>query len=380
MYQGYKIQIYPNQSQKQKLNQYFNAHIFAFNWAMEQQYDALDRGIKLKNKTELKSLFYTLIDSDDKYSWLHSDKIPVHLYYYVFNDINQLFHSYLTKTAQFSHHRGKPKYKSYSFRYKTFCQRNDMKLFFKSKVQVAKLGKINSNAKQIDRVGYLNKPNDLVAIRFIKDDEKYWVTFNKRLEDVSLVNKKGISIGIDLGLKTWATSSVNDNLYLPEVKFKKYLKKIKLLDRKIEKHKNLKLTSSNRYYKLLKSRRNYYTKLKNLSKSSIDQYIAKIIKVYKPSRIVMEDLSVRSMNKSCWFDIKLNFSQFRYFRDEFEYQCNHKGIDFIIADKFYPSSQICSDCGFRKKMSVDKRIYNCEHCGLSIDRDLNASINLSNYK
>ena len=55
------------------------------------------------------------------------------------------------------------------------------------------------------------------------------------------------------------------------------------------------------------------------------------------------------------------------------------GIEVILADKFYPSSQICSNCGNRKPIKLSERIYKCPVCGLEIDRDLNASINLKHY-
>ena len=55
-------------------------------------------------------------------------------------------------------------------------------------------------------------------------------------------------------------------------------------------------------------------------------------------------------------------------------------VNIVIANQYYPSSKKCSNCGNLKEMTVDKRTYKCEHCGLIIDRDLNAAINLANYK
>ena len=64
-----------------------------------------------------------------------------------------------------------------------------------------------------------------------------------------------------------------------------------------------------------------------------------------------------------------------------KYKCEWLGIEFIQVDRFYPSSKICSCCGYIKKdLKLSDRIYKCEKCGLEIDRDLNASINLMNYK
>ena len=57
------------------------------------------------------------------------------------------------------------------------------------------------------------------------------------------------------------------------------------------------------------------------------------------------------------------------------------GIEFIEADRFYPSSKICSCCGeVKKKLLLSERTYKCEYCGLTIDRDLNAAKNLEKYE
>ena len=63
-----------------------------------------------------------------------------------------------------------------------------------------------------------------------------------------------------------------------------------------------------------------------------------------------------------------------------KYKCEFNGIEFIQADRFYPSSKTCSCCGHIKKdLKLKDRIYKCDNCGLEIDRDFNASVNLSNY-
>ena len=69
------------------------------------------------------------------------------------------------------------------------------------------------------------------------------------------------------------------------------------------------------------------------------------------------------------------------FRRQITYKSSLCGIQLILADRFYPSSKMCSCCGnIKKDLKLKDRIYNCEQCGLSIDRDYNASINLANYK
>ena len=69
------------------------------------------------------------------------------------------------------------------------------------------------------------------------------------------------------------------------------------------------------------------------------------------------------------------------FLEILEFKCKINFIDFVKADRFYPSSKLCSCCGnIKKDLKLKDRIYKCECCGLVIDRDLNASINLANYK
>ena len=68
------------------------------------------------------------------------------------------------------------------------------------------------------------------------------------------------------------------------------------------------------------------------------------------------------------------------FKLKMKYKCEFCGIDFVEADRYYPSSKLCSCCGsIKKDLKLKDRVYKCS-CGLSIDRDLNASINLSKYK
>ena len=70
---------------------------------------------------------------------------------------------------------------------------------------------------------------------------------------------------------------------------------------------------------------------------------------------------------------------FFWFRKQLEYKCSDKGIQLIVADRFYPSSKLCSCCGnIKKALKLSDRVYRCE-CGNMIDRDFQASINLKTY-
>ncbi|MDN6424137.1 MAG: RNA-guided endonuclease TnpB family protein, partial [Tetragenococcus koreensis] len=110
---------------------------------------------------------------------------------------------------------------------------------------------------------------------------------------------------------------------------------------------------------------------------NINKQISYIIST-KPKAIVMEDLAVSHMLKNRHVARQLERAKFRYIRDQFQYKCERAGIDFMLADRWYPSSKICSYCGVKNKLGKGQRTYKCKECGLEIDRDLNASINLKN--
>jgi putative transposase len=97
------------------------------------------------------------------------------------------------------------------------------------------------------------------------------------------------------------------------------------------------------------------------------------------SEIVIENLNVSGMLKNHRLASAIADCGFYEFRRQLEYKTEWYGAKLIIVDRFYPSSQLCSNCQNKQKMPLSKRVYECENCGLKIDRDLNASINLELY-
>jgi putative transposase len=99
-----------------------------------------------------------------------------------------------------------------------------------------------------------------------------------------------------------------------------------------------------------------------------------------PEYIVIEDLNVMGMLKNKHLSKAIQEQNFYEFKRQLDYKCKWYGVELIIADRFYPSSKTCSSCGnVKKDLKLSDRVYKCEKCGLEIDRDLNASINLREY-
>ena len=95
----------------------------------------------------------------------------------------------------------------------------------------------------------------------------------------------------------------------------------------------------------------------------------------------METLNVKGMMKNRHLSKAVAEEKFYEFKRQMQYKCEAFGIELIEADRFYPSSKTCSRCGHIKHdLKLKDRTYICPECGLVIDRDLNAAINLANYK
>ena len=230
----------------------------------------------------------------------------------------------------------------------------------------------------------------------ISFDGTYWylsVSYEKEFEQVELTDE---SLGIDLGVKDLAIVS-NGKVYKninKTKKVKRLKKKLKREQRKLSRklEHNISGYTKDRkpiYKKPLKDMKNIakqkklikhlYKQLSDIRKNHLHQTTSDIVKT-KPYRIVMEDLNVKGMMKNKHLAKSIAEQCFYEFKRQMKYKCERLGILFIEADRWYPSSKTCSYCGkIKRDLKLSDRTFHCE-CGFTLDRDLNASINLANYQ
>ncbi len=216
------------------------------------------------------------------------------------------------------------------------------------------------------------------------------------------VELTGESIGIDLGVKELAIVSNED---ASRTKFYKNINKsaqVRRLEKKLRREQrkvsrkleaNTKGHDKNRrpiWKKPLRECRNIqrqnskiqllHKKLTNIRNNHLHQTTAEIVKT-KPSQIVMEDLNVKGMMKNKHLAEAIAKQKFYEFKRQIKYKAEMYGIKVVEVDRFYASSKTCSHCGHIKTdLKLSDRIYICPVCGTRLDRDLNAAINLANYK
>ncbi len=131
--------------------------------------------------------------------------------------------------------------------------------------------------------------------------------------------------------------------------------------------------------KIEKKIQHLHRRMTNIRLNHLHQSTSEIVKS-KPNRIVMETLNIKGMMKNKHLSKAIAKQCLCKFKSQIQYKCEKYGIEFVEADKWYPSSKTCSSCGnLKKNLKLSDRIFKCE-CGHEIDRDFNAAINLSRYK
>lgn len=104
-------------------------------------------------------------------------------------------------------------------------------------------------------------------------------------------------------------------------------------------------------------------------------YLAKTFQLIK-----IEDLNVKGMMANHKLAGSISDLGFYEFKRQLEYKCQMYGASLVLVDQWFPSSKLCSNCGSKKEMPLNLRTYDCHVCGRSIDRDLNASLNIFNWE
>ncbi|OOB74977.1 transposase [Clostridium haemolyticum] len=370
-----KVRLYPTEIQEQKLWQSVGTARFIYNWTLNKQQENYKNGGKFIKDSDLRKEI-TLMKKTDEYKWL--SEVSNNVAKQAVKDCCNAYKNFFKGLSD------KPRFKSRKKSKPSFYNDN-VKLKVKTKlVNIEKVGWIKTKEQIPINVKYTNPR--------ISFDGKYWyitVGVEQEQSTIDLTNK---SIGIDVGIKDLAICSngmtfKNINKSKEVKRLKKVLKrKQRKVSRKYDMNKIIRggenrcqFKKTNNIIKLEKEIRLLHRRLRNIRSNHIHQTTNKIVKT-KPSRVVMETLNIKGMLKNKHLSKAISEQCLYDFKTKMQYKCKLYGIEFIEADKWYPSSKTCSCCGaIKKDLKLSDRVYKC-NCGLVIDRDLNASINLSRYK
>ena len=374
--------LLPNNKQNTKLFQSAGTARFAYNWVLGKQKENHAQGNKFLNDSVLRKEF-TQLKKTDEFKWTnnYSNNITKQ----AIKDACDAYIKFFKKQSQF------PKFKSKRKSRPSFYVDSVKIEFSETHVKLEKIAdSTRKNRAKANWIKLAEKNRIPVGVKYYNpritfDGINWWISVGIECEDVVEMKTNSSGLGIDIGIKDLAICS-DGNTYnnINKTKTVKKLKKKKRrLQRKVSK-KYLKNKKGERYCKtcnIIKSEKELLKvnhRLTDIRHNHLHQTTSDIIN-RKPRFIVLEDLNVKGMMKNKHLSKAVQEQCFYEFYRQIEYKCNWSGIEFITANRFYPSSKLCSHCGnIKRDLKLSDRVYKCE-CGNEIDRDLQAAINLERY-
>lgn len=172
----------------------------------------------------------------------------------------------------------------------------------------------------------------------------------------------------------WNANVASFNSYDKDIN-PKHLRENQSRISRIQKHMSRKVKGSSRWHKNRLRIARLYNKISNKRLWFLHNLTTYLVDNY--DTICIEDLNVSGMLKSHRLANSISDASFSLFRSLLEYKCEWYGKTLSVIDRFYPSSKTCSNCGWKKDdLTLSDRTFICENCGLTLDRDLNAALNI----
>ena len=403
-----KIKIHPNNKQSTKIKQTMNKCIEAQNIVFTMCKYYLDNNLKLPSCSSIRKEFTKIKKEKDletinkRIGLTKKEQREQHLdvlFYDVSNDsLKQMVKDTYNAFIRYFKKLGKyPNRKSFKDKHKSMYVDPYKIKFTSSKVKLEKISSsLKENRQILNWINLAEKDRIPLNVKYynprvIFDGYNFYLTVGIEDKDypskTKQIEKESNPIGLDLNINSFVTSSndvyknINSTRKIKNLtrRLKRYQRSI---SKKIEYYKRykIKLSTCKNFIKQKKQIYNIYSKLRNIRENSYYQ-ISHLILSKNPKYIVIEDLDVKSMYKNKRIASLLQVTGFRKFVNILENISSKYNIPIKKVDRYYPSSKICSSCShIKEKLSLSTRTYICSSCGLSLNRDLNASINLLNYK
>lgn len=359
IYKSHSIKLCPTSNQKALLDKAFGCARHSFNWGLNKWKELYEAGEKPSAYSLIK--LQNSIKRTEMPFYLEVNKCAVQ---YAIHDLESAFKKMWKEGA------GYPKFKKKGYK-DSFVAVENGKYFKQSSKKI-----------WVPRVGWMKctedfrfKGSHVVNMVVSKKVDMYFASITVRIEkeNTNDLCDNQTPIGIDVGIKTMLTLS-NGCVYknptfikTEEKRLKRYQKSLSRKKLGSSNYKKAKLKLARKHYKIACTRKAYIHKV---TSDICKKYTCVVVESLKPS----EMLITKSLSKAV-MDVSLG-----EILKQLNYKFEWAGKQLINADRWYPSSKICSACGNRKTaLTLTQRVYNCTHCGLHMDRDLNAAKNLAKY-
>jgi putative transposase len=353
----YQYRFYPTDQQKQSLAQLFGCVRVVYNDAL-----AICKQSEKKPKSaELQKLVITQAKKTERRAWL-SEVSSIPLQQSV-ADLETAFKNFFDscKGKRKGRKVGYPKFKKRTHSQSARLTRGGFSLKGDG-VYLAKIGIVKP-------IWSREIPPEPSSVTIIKDcANRYFLSFVVEIEPVQN-NAKNQRVGIDLGIKTFAVMSNGEKVVSPS--YKGLDRKVRKLQRKLARQQKDSKRRNTTRIQIAKQ----HNQIVDTRKDFLHKLSTKIVS--ENQTIVLEDLNVSGMVKNRKLSRAISQQGWREFRVLIEAKCDKYGRKFIVISRWEPTSQVCSDCGYKwGKIDLSVRSVLCLNCGTEHDRDENASINI----
>lgn len=348
---AHKIRIYPDKNQQIGLNKACGCARFAYNWGLAKWKELYLSGEK-PNGNNVKKLFNDI--KGDMFPWIYDSP----------KDANQTSFSNLQRAFSFFFKKktGYPKFKKKGV-HDSFSISNDKASIKDNYVSIPKIGKV----KLSEILRFDGKINSYTVSRIA---DRWFISISVDVPEYHKERVSNNTVGVDVGIKSLVTCS--DEIKIDQLSpLKNNLKRLQRLSRQ---HSRKQKGSQNKKRSTLKLARLHY-KMSCKRKDVIHKLTTQLCR--ENQTIVIEDLNIKGMIKNRKLSRSILDSSFYEIKRQLKYKSKIYGNNLIVVDRFFPSSKTCSSCGnVKDSLGLSERTYICNECGLEIDRDYNASLNL----
>jgi putative transposase len=326
---------------------------FTYNWGLAAWIDLYKDGLK-PNKYLLKKFFNNHVKPE--FTWIKEKGICQKITQYAFDNLGDAFSRFFT---------GKGGYPSF----KKKGQRDSFTIDAGGKPIP-----VGGTSIKLPTIGWVKTYEGLPhttckSITISRTADSWFIAFAYEQSHKPTIKEHEV-VGVDLGVKVLATLSTG--VVFPHPKYyKTSLGKLKRLSRKLAR----KVKGSKNRYKAKIHLAKCHAQIANLRKETLHKITTFLCKNH--AKIVVEDLNVAGLLSNHKLAQVIADCGFHEFRRQLEYKAFKFGCEIIIASRWFPSSKTCSNCGHIQDLPLKERTYDCGSCGHSMDRDLNAAINLS---
>lgn len=349
---AHRIQLDPTAKQREYFSRACGTARMVWNQALAEwtrQYDMGEKPSGMKLKREFNAIKYA------KYPWLKGVHRDAHSQ--PFADLQEAFGRFFKQQAK------RPRFKTRGKCRNSFAVANDKFRVDATRVRLPLIGWVRMR----ETLRFNGKINSATVSRTA---DRWFISIQVEIPDPIPAQKPDSTVGVDLGVKTLATFSSGEVIDNPRP-LTRCLKQLARCNRKLARSQK----GSRRREKTKRRLQRIHARVANVRKDVLHKLTTRLCE--ENTCVVIENLNVKGMLSNRKLARAISDVAFGEFRRQINYKSKLYGCEVVVVDRWFPSSKMCSGCGHIKQgLKLSDRIYHCDVCGLTTDRDLNAALNI----